>query len=170
MYKLYIYSDINLCTYFVYFKIPVIKPISYYGDILLFQHKFYLNVLTITFKWEGRKIVCHIVPSELFHVTFSGENRYFPCYPQGGRLIPFLLEGTFWVIIKDHFKLLFLIFCVCDYFFQRNELLFMQDIFFFKLTTYRWPVVWKHISKSFTHTHTAHSQSLKSLTNATSRM
>lgn len=154
----------------MYFKIPVIKPISYYGDILLLQHKFYLNVLTITFKWEGRKILCRTVPSELFHVTFSGENRYFPCYPQGGRLIPFLLEGTFWVIIKNNFKLLFLIFFVCDYFFQRNELLFMQVIFFFlswQLTDGQW---FENISKSFTHTHTARSQSLKSLTNATSRM
>lgn len=133
----------------MYFKIPVIKPISYYRDILLLQHKFYIKC---TFKWEGKKLICPTVPSELFHVNFSCRNRYFPSYPQGGRLIPFLLEGTFWVIIKDHLKLLW--FFVWLFLSKKwNFSIHGRCLFcFFKLTTYRWPLVWKHISKSFTHT------------------
>lgn len=86
-------------------------------------HKMYL----LLFLNEKEIYTLQLVPSEPLHVTFSGGDRYFPSYPQGGRLIPFLLERTLGVIIKDHSKLTFL----CDYFLQINEVsLFTEDAIF----------------------------------------
>lgn len=53
-------------------------------------HKMYL----LLFLNEKEMYILQLVPLELLHVTFSGGDGYFPSYPQGGRLIPFLLERT----------------------------------------------------------------------------